>query len=53
LPRPLRLRGGIASRDTACHERPPDEWIAIAVPSIIDDSLASDTKNTLGEGAIS
>jgi DNA invertase Pin-like site-specific DNA recombinase len=35
ITRPLRLRGGIASRDSAHHERPQDEWIAIAVPSII------------------
>jgi site-specific DNA recombinase len=32
ITRPLRLRGGIASRDSAHHERPPDEWIAIPVP---------------------
>jgi site-specific DNA recombinase len=38
ITRPLRLRGGIASRDSASHERPQDEWIAIAVPSIIDES---------------
>jgi site-specific DNA recombinase len=37
ITRPLRLRGGIASRDSASHERPQDEWIAIAVPSIIDE----------------
>jgi site-specific DNA recombinase len=37
ITRPLRLRGGIASRDSAHHERPQDEWIAIAVPSIIDE----------------
>jgi site-specific DNA recombinase len=36
--RRLRLRGGIASRDSASHERPQSEWIAIAVPSIIDES---------------
>src|ERR1700724_594102 len=35
--RPLRLRGGIASRDSAHHERPQDEWIAIPVPPIIDE----------------
>ena len=37
ITRPLRLRGGIASRDSAHHERPQDEWIAIPVPSIIDE----------------
>ena len=37
ITRPLRLRGGIASRDSAHHERPQDEWIAIPVPPIIDE----------------
>jgi site-specific DNA recombinase len=34
--RPIRLRGGIASRDSASHERPRAEWIEIPVPAIID-----------------
>src|SRR6202022_2692414 len=37
ITRPLRLRGGIASRDSAHYERPQDEWIAIPVPPIIDE----------------
>jgi site-specific DNA recombinase len=37
ITRPLRLRGGIASRDSAHHERPQGEWIAIPVPPIIDE----------------
>jgi site-specific DNA recombinase len=37
ITRPLRLRGGIASRDSAHHERPQDEWIAIPVPPIVDE----------------
>src|SRR5712675_146998 len=37
ITRPLRLRGGIASRDSAHHERPRGDWIAIAVPAIITD----------------
>ena len=37
ITRPLRLRGGIASRDSAHRERPQDEWIAIPVPPIIDE----------------
>src|SRR5260370_22400990 len=37
ITRPLRLRGGIASRDSAHHERPQDEWIAIPVPPLIDE----------------
>jgi site-specific DNA recombinase len=37
ITRPLRLRGGVASRDSAHHERPQEEWIAIPVPPIIDE----------------
>jgi site-specific DNA recombinase len=33
--RPIRLRGGIAKRDSAGHERPREEWIEIPVPPII------------------
>ena len=36
--RPLRLRGGAASRDSANHERPREEWIEIPVPAIVDES---------------
>ncbi len=35
ITRPLRLRGGVAQRDSAGHERPRAEWIEIAVPAII------------------
>ena len=37
ITRPLRLRGGISSRDSASHERPRADWIEIAVPAIIDE----------------
>jgi site-specific DNA recombinase len=33
--RPLRLRGGIAARDSANHERPRADWIEIPVPAIV------------------
>ena len=35
ITRPLRLRGGIGSRDSAHHERPRADWIEIAVPAIV------------------
>lgn len=35
--RPLRLRGGVASRDSASHERPRSDWIEIPVPAVIDE----------------
>ena len=37
ITRPLRLRGGIGSRDSAHHERPRADWIEIAVPTIVDE----------------
>jgi site-specific DNA recombinase len=37
ITRPLRQRNGIASRDSASHERPRPDWIEIAVPALIRD----------------
>jgi site-specific DNA recombinase len=37
ITRPIRLRGGIASRNSASHERPRDDWIVIAVPQIVSE----------------
>jgi site-specific DNA recombinase len=37
ITRPIRLRGGLAQRESAHHERPRDEWIEIAVPAIVSD----------------
>jgi site-specific DNA recombinase len=37
ITRPLRLRGGIATRNSASHERPREEWIEIPVPAIVSD----------------
>jgi site-specific DNA recombinase len=35
--RPLRMRGGVAKRNSANHERPRKEWIEIPVPAIINE----------------
>jgi len=35
--RPLRMRGGVAKRNSANHERPRTEWIEIPVPEIVSD----------------
>jgi site-specific DNA recombinase len=35
ITRPLRLRGGVATRESANHERPREEWIEIPVPAIV------------------
>jgi len=35
ITRPLRLRGGIAARDSTNHQRSRNEWIEIPVPAIV------------------
>jgi len=37
LTRPLRLRNGVASRDSSNHERPRQEWIEIPVPALVSE----------------
>jgi site-specific DNA recombinase len=37
ITRPLRKRGGSASRDSASHERPRADWIEIPVPAIVSE----------------
>src|SRR5215467_12546627 len=37
ITRPIRMRGGIASRNSASHERPREDWITIAVPPIVSE----------------
>jgi site-specific DNA recombinase len=37
ITRPLRLRGGVAKRESASHERPREDWIEIPVPALISD----------------
>ena len=38
ITRALRKRGGLASRNSANHERPRPDWIEIAVPALIVQS---------------
>ncbi len=37
ITRPVRLRGGISTRNSANIERPQSEWIAIPVPALISE----------------
>ena len=37
ITRPIRLRGGLAPRDSTHHNRPREEWIEIPVPAIISE----------------
>ena len=50
--RPLRLKGGIASRDSAHHERPRDEWIEIPVPALIDEPTFARAQELLQENKV-
>ena len=37
ITRPIRMRGGVATRNSANHERPRKDWITIAVPPIVSE----------------
>ena len=37
ITRPLRLRGGLATRNSASHEMPREEWIEIPVPALVTE----------------
>ena len=50
--RPLRLRGGAASRDSANHERPREEWIEIPVPAIVDEPTFARAQELLQENKV-
>jgi site-specific DNA recombinase len=47
ITRPIRLRGGIANRNSANHERPQCEWIAIPVPAIITEETFAQAQELL------
>jgi site-specific DNA recombinase len=50
--RPLRVRGGIATRNSANHERPREEWIEIPVPALIDEPTFARAQELLHENKI-
>jgi site-specific DNA recombinase len=37
ITRPIRMRGGVATRNSASHERAREDWITIAVPPIVTE----------------
>ena len=37
ITRPIRMHGGVATRNSANHERPREDWITIAVPPIVSE----------------
>jgi site-specific DNA recombinase len=46
------LRGGIATRDSANHERPREEWIEIPVPALIDEPTFARAQELLHENKV-
>jgi len=50
--RRLRLRGGLATRDSANHERPREEWIEIPVPALIDEPTFARALELLHENKV-
>lgn len=50
--RALRLRGGVATRDSANHERPRDEWIEIPVPALIAEPTFARAQELLHENKV-
>src|SRR5271166_3365618 len=47
ITRPLRLRGGVGSRDSAHRERPRADWIEITVPAIVEDGIFARARELL------
>jgi site-specific DNA recombinase len=39
ITRPLRQRQGVASRDSANHERPRQDWIEVPVPALVSEEM--------------
>jgi site-specific DNA recombinase len=39
ITRPLRQRHGVASRDSANHERPREDWIEVPVPALVTEEI--------------
>jgi site-specific DNA recombinase len=52
ITRPLRLRQGVASRDSASHERPRNDWIEIAVPAIVADETFARAQELLAQNKV-
>jgi site-specific DNA recombinase len=50
--RPLRRRGVITPSTTAGHERPPEEWIEIAVPALVSNDTFARAQELLLENKI-
>jgi site-specific DNA recombinase len=49
ITRPLRLRGGLGSRDSASHERPRTDWIEIPVPALVSEDAFARAEECLAQ----
>ena len=49
ITRPLRLRGGLGSRDSASHERPRTDWIEIPVPALVSEDTFARAEECLAQ----
>src|ERR1700676_855324 len=50
--RPLRMRGGMTTRNSASHERPREEWIEIPVPALITEETFARAQELLHENKV-
>ena len=50
--RPLRVRGGVTTRNSANQERPREEWIEIPVPALIDEPTFARAHELLQENKV-
>jgi site-specific DNA recombinase len=51
ITRPLRQRNGVASRDSASHERPRQEWIEVPVPALVAEEVFALAQEQLQKNA--
>src|ERR1022692_4341196 len=52
MTRQLRLRGGMAKRDSAGHERPREDWIEIPVPALVSEESFARAQELLQENKV-
>ena len=52
ITRPLRLRGGAASRNSANQERPREDWIGIPVPALVNEERFARAQELLQENKV-
>src|SRR6266853_1332440 len=50
--RPLRMRGGMTTRNSANHERPREDWIEIPVPALIAEETFARAQELLHENKV-